>query len=394
VPMQNLALVLDNAGMHYIFGKEVVSYASETLRDAQEVWGSVYLVRSDGERMIPNFAFHSRKDAKAFVAAVVALRGRQAVPGYNWSAYNPGSPEAVGNMPAQSTKDSAMRSSKPEIVARCIWISGIIIFCASIFTMINLAPLNGPNGTLYIYIGCGFMILGGMLVAGGVIAGGEIKSRSTALTLRAQGLTRENFNGPLVISLCDTSRAVLTLLFTLDYKKHMRLNNIYNNYLSPMWLSIPIIATVLSPSSYFLFHMHDPRIMPCFVLAWLLLLLLLTYNGLARTIKQNYPRGFPEQNVALVLGDKGIHLIIGGMLIDLPWSAIKGIRELDELVILDRYGACNLIPMYAFQRPEDASAFVATVMALKKGQAAPPYDWSAYPAELPEIEGVWPPSIK
>ena len=101
-PRQNMALVLDKEGLHQIFGHSVVDLAWPDLKKFREFRGFVLYFKS-GLMMfnsglstpIPNGAFRSRADAKAFVAAANALKKGQPLPAYDWSAYKPEVPVTV-----------------------------------------------------------------------------------------------------------------------------------------------------------------------------------------------------------------------------------------------------------------------------------------------------------
>jgi hypothetical protein len=108
-------------------------------------------------------------------------------------------------------------------------------------------------------------------------------------------------------------------------------------------------------------------------------------------LRAHYLPGVDTINVGLVVNAEGMHYIAGQIVIDKPWSEMKSIKRKGGVIMMTHTDGRRIVPDYVFHSAEDSNAFVGLALALKKGKAAPDYDWSAYKAEVPVVEGVWPP---
>ena len=87
--VRHAAFIVDPDGIREIKGKSVQRSGWDSVAWAREVKGKVLLANGQEVRMIPDFAFDSRADAKAFVATIIALKYGSPLPEYDWSNYVP-----------------------------------------------------------------------------------------------------------------------------------------------------------------------------------------------------------------------------------------------------------------------------------------------------------------
>ena len=191
----------------------------------------------------------------------------------------------------------------------------------------------------------------------------------------------------------DTSLAIVSLLWTLDYKAYRKISLVYY---TRNWKSVicPVFLggfTLLI--CYLLLGIRNPLGLSACFLAGAFLLVAMVQANHVRALRRHFPKEAKVHSVALILDPAGMHYIAGSIVIDLPWDKLKSIRETGSIIVLLHSDGTRFIPSFAFHSPEDIKPFVQTALALKGGNAPPVHDWSSYKAESPVVEGVWPPAI-
>ena len=86
-PIQNFCLVVDTDRLRLVTGTTVTELPWKQVQRIQNVKGTTYIHVSILFSMIPNFVFHSRRDAEAFFATVKSLKAGLPPPAYDWSGY-------------------------------------------------------------------------------------------------------------------------------------------------------------------------------------------------------------------------------------------------------------------------------------------------------------------
>lgn len=88
-PVQNYALVVNLDGIAFIIGNTKVDFPWPVIGRTWETNGMVLYQRNKQIGLIPDYAFRSRSDSKAFVATVNAMKKGLPPPDHDWSTYIP-----------------------------------------------------------------------------------------------------------------------------------------------------------------------------------------------------------------------------------------------------------------------------------------------------------------
>ena len=98
-PVQHVGLIVDPGGLRSIIGAKSYSYRWDVIGKVRNVGGAVLYQRHGVLSLIPDYAFRSNGDCKAFVATLDALKKGLPPPPYDWSAYVPVAPSSEGVWP-------------------------------------------------------------------------------------------------------------------------------------------------------------------------------------------------------------------------------------------------------------------------------------------------------
>ena len=97
--VQHLGLILEPTGIRSVIGNKVYSYPWDVIGSVRSLGGTVLYQRHGIYVLIPEYAFRSIRDGKAFVATVDALKKGLPPPPYDWTAYVPHAPSTEGIWP-------------------------------------------------------------------------------------------------------------------------------------------------------------------------------------------------------------------------------------------------------------------------------------------------------
>jgi hypothetical protein len=89
IPIQSYGLVINPDQLVFLIGDNRFNFPWEVIGRTWESAGIVAYERGKDTDLIPNYAFRSRDDAKAFLATVNALKMGLPPPEHDWSAYVP-----------------------------------------------------------------------------------------------------------------------------------------------------------------------------------------------------------------------------------------------------------------------------------------------------------------
>jgi len=93
--VQHLALIVEPDGVRSVLGSKQIMYPWSTIGKVKNLAGLVLYKRHGVLCLIPDFAFQSRADTKAFVATLNALKMGLPPPPHDWSGYVPVEQPAV-----------------------------------------------------------------------------------------------------------------------------------------------------------------------------------------------------------------------------------------------------------------------------------------------------------
>lgn len=116
-----------------------------------------------------------------------------------------------------------MKSSKAEIIARCMWIGGIVVFIGS---LARLPFYSGMNGAMVYEMCIGTALIGLGLILLGVSANVKAWRERNGRSPEAFRKMLQNLSGIPDLSRYDTSKAILVLYWRMNYPKHARINSV------------------------------------------------------------------------------------------------------------------------------------------------------------------------
>jgi len=268
----------------------------------------------------------------------------------------------------------------------------VLVLVSGIFYVYSSTEYSSPVNS-YSYLGIvGFWIGYALFSAGSFIGVRLTKQRAAAIRKEQLEIFQEAITPPSLEGL-DLSEAILMLNWTADFKTSMRLNARYLGSSPMTWISFSILGIVFAVIAAFCFgRTNYPAILVWFA-GGVTLSMVFRYNTVRKFLDLYFPDKSAARNTALIVDKEGLREVVGRTVKIYPWSAVSTAKEIRGLALIGRGGEARMVPDYAFQSREDAKAFVSTIIALKDGKPAPPYDWSAYQQTPAVAEGVWPPPI-
>jgi len=191
----------------------------------------------------------------------------------------------------------------------------------------------------------------------------------------------------------DTSNAVVSLFWSVNYKSSFLLNLKYTMSSPRFWIGVSLLSILIIIPWVPEIGWDRPWLLAGVSLVAAAVMTAFYLFLIALTLKRHYIKGVHTMNVGLVVNNDGMHYLAGQTVLDLPWTELKSIKQLAGIIMMTHADGRRLIPDYGFHTQEDSKAFVALAIALKKGEAAPVHDWSNYKPQVPIEEGVWPPPV-
>jgi len=288
-----------------------------------------------------------------------------------------------------------VKPSRAEKIASVITVAGLVCAIG--------APATALYGHLHIADYVGTLCIWAFVASGVVTVVSSIVG--TLLQLQRLALMREERErllrdaaGPPDMWLADSTGAIMTLRWSIDYKTSVRLNMTYGVRNPNLWLPPLIVVSISAVVCFELFGILYAGIFAGGFLGVGIAAVLLSIFSLQLRLKRDFPSAASVHYVGLVVNQEGLHRISGHTMETCPWNKLETVREIDGFVFVVRNGAALIIPSTAFLSQKDARAFVETAVALKKKKAPPDYDWSGYvTAATPTPaadDGVWPPRIR
>ena len=196
------------------------------------------------------------------------------------------------------------------------------------------------------------------------------------------------------VSRLSTMDSIMTLRWTMDFESQERMNDTLALHGPTKWLSMLCFVPFLVNgwSSLSRYGLTLAPFVPMLMLVVVIPLAIL----LRRAITRKQYSLVPRQHFFLIMDPRGIRIVTGKIVSEVPWQNIWSVSEANGIVSFLGPNGTQTIPQYAFYASGDAKSFAATVRALKIDKQPPAHDWSKYGGSPPTLveDNVWPPPIR
>lgn len=200
---------------------------------------------------------------------------------------------------------------------------------------------------------------------------------------------------PPAMSSAFKPNSIISLAWTMDYKTNVQ------SYRKSLFSRPPIYVGCILMGMASDLNAYAARFMPP-LYSLILLVALFIFGAVFWAsfsiwqakgfLRKTYYFAGDTLSTGMIVDPDGIRAICGANEYSFPWTVISKIRETQGNIEFIGEGTRYCIPSFAFKSTGDASAFAATLQALKKGLTPPAHDWSAYVPQVQTNEGVWPPA--